>query len=149
MIAKPVAQLMVDLGVAESHSRPHVSDDNPYSEAQFKTLKYRPDYPDRFGSPMDARQWAQGFFPWYNNDHHHSGLGLMTPAAVHYGRASQIYTERQRVLQLAYAEHPERFVKGLPAPPALPMAVWINPPKPGAALEGAPGPTGVDTDDLH
>ena len=149
MTAKPMALLMADLGVTESHSRPYQSNDNPYSEAQFKTMKYRPEYPERFGGLLDTRQWAHGFFPWYNDEHHHTGLGLMTPAAVHYGRASQIHLERQRVLQLAYAAHPERFVKGVPLPPALPTEVWINPPPAGAAPKAAPGLTGVDTDDLH
>ena len=129
MIAKPVTLLMTDLGVLPSHSRPHVSNDNPFSEAQFKTMKYQPDYPERFGSQVDARTWAQTFFPWYNNEHHHSGIGYLTPAAVHYGEASRLLAERQQTLNLAYAAHPERFVKGPPVPPALPMAVWINPPK--------------------
>jgi putative transposase len=132
MIAKPVALLLADLGVTQSHSRPHVSNDNPFSEAQFKTLKYRPDYPQRFGSQFVARDWARDFFPWYNTEHRHSGIGYFTPAAVHYGTASQIFADRQRTLQLAYAAHPERFVKGSPHPPALPTAVWINPPQPEA-----------------
>ena len=132
MIAKPVALLLADLGVTQSHSRPHVSNDNPFSEAQFKTLKYRPDYPKRFGSQFVARDWARDFFPWYNTEHRHSGIGYFTPAAVHYGTASQIFADRQRTLQLAYAAHPERFVKGIPHPPALPTAVWINPPQPEA-----------------
>ena len=129
MIAKPVALLMTDLGVTKSHSRPHVSNDNPFSEAQFKTMKYQPDYPERLGSQVDARAWAQTFFPWYNDEHHHSGIGYLTPAAVHYGEASRLFAERQQTLKVAYAAHPERFVKGQPVPPALPMAVWINPPK--------------------
>jgi putative transposase len=129
MVAKSVALLMADLGVTDSHSRPHVSNDNPFSEAQFKTMKYRPDYPDRFGSCVDARTWAQTFFPWYNDEHHHSGIGYMTPTAMHYGGAARLFVERQQVLQLAYAAHPERFVKGQPTPPALPTAAWINPPK--------------------
>jgi putative transposase len=129
MIAKPVTLLMTDLGVSPSHSRPHVSNDNPFSEAQFKTMKYQPDYPDRFGSSVDARTWAQTFFLWYNNEHHHSGIGFMTPAAVHYGEAARLFANRQQTLNAAYAAHPERFVKGLPIPPALPTAVWINPPK--------------------
>jgi putative transposase len=129
MIAKPVTLLMTDLGVSPSHSRPHVSNDNPFSEAQFKTMKYQPDYPERFGGLVDARTWAQTFFPWYNDEHHHGGLGYMTPAAVHYGTASRLFAERQQTLNLAYAAHPERFVKGPPIPPALPTAVWINPPK--------------------
>ena len=129
MIAKPVTLLMADLGVSPSHSRPHVSNDNPFSEAQFKTMKYQPDYPERFGSQVDARTWAQTFFPWYNDEHHHSGIGYLTPAAVHYGDASRLFAERQQTLKAAYAAHPERFVKGQPVPPALPMTVWINPPK--------------------
>jgi putative transposase len=130
MIAKRVAQLLIDLDVVKSHSRPHVSDDNPYSEAQFKTLKYRPDYPDRFGSLIEARAWAQVFFVWYNQEHHHISLGLLTPAVVHYGEAERVLQKRQQVLALAYAAHPERFVKGAPVPARLPAAVWINPPKP-------------------
>jgi len=129
MIAKPVTLLMTDLGVSPSHSRPHVSNDNPFSEAQFKTMKYQPDYPDRFGSLVDARTWAQTFFPWYNDEHHHGGIGYMTPTALHYGEASRLFAERQQTLNLAYAAHPERFVKGPPSPSALPTAVWINPPK--------------------
>ena len=128
MIAKPIALLMSDLGVTKSHSRPRVPDDNPYSEAQFRTLKYRPDYPERFGSLMDARQWAQHFFTWYNQQHHHTGLSLLTPADVHYGRAEERLAQRQVVLQQAYQLHPERFVKGEPTPAQLPDAVWINQP---------------------
>lgn len=141
MIAKPVALLMTDLGVSPSHSRPHVSNDNPFSEAQFKTMKYQPDYPERFGSQLEARLWAQTFFPWYNNEHHHSGIGYLTPAAVHYGTAARLFAERQQTLNAAYAAHPERFVKGCPVPPALPTAVWINPPKraTGSAAVGAAG----------
>ena len=135
MIAKSVAQLLIDLDVVKSHSRPHVSDDNPYSEAQFKTLKYRPDYPDRFGCLIDARIWAHAFFAWYNQAHHHSNLGLLTPAVVHSGQAECVRQKRQQVLQMAYAAHPERFVKGAPVPAQLPVAVWINPPKP--SLGGA------------
>jgi putative transposase len=129
MIAKPVALLMSDLGVTKSHSRPHTSNDNPFSESQFKTMKYRPDYPARFGCQADARAWAQSFFKWYNTEHQHIGIGLMTPAIVHYGGASQARANRQQVLQAAYAAHPERFVKGAPQPPELPAQVWINPPK--------------------
>jgi len=128
MIAKTVVSLLADLGVAKSHSRPHVSNDNPYSEAQFKTLKYRPDYPDRFGSLADARQWARSFFAWYNEQHHHIGLGLLTPTVVHTGRADTVHQQRQAVLQQAYQTHPERFVRGQPQPTKLPEAVWINPP---------------------
>jgi putative transposase len=130
MVAKPLAALLADLGVQESHSRPHVSNDNPFSESQFKTMKYQPTYPERFGSLPDARAWAQKFFPWYNFEHHHSGIGLMTPAAVHFGQAALLWQKRQAVLQQAYACHSQRFVKGVPRPPALPIAVWINPPTP-------------------
>lgn len=128
MTAKTVAILLADLGVTKSHSRPHVSNDNPYSEAQFKTLKYRPDYPDRFGSVADARQWARSFFAWYNDQHHHTGLGLLTPAVVHTGRAVNVRQKHQTVLRQAYLVHPERFVRGQPEPTKLPEAVWINPP---------------------
>jgi transposase InsO family protein len=139
MIAKTVAILLADLGVAKSHSRPHVSNDNPYSEAQFKTLKYRPDYPDRFGSVADARQWARSFFTWYNDQHHHSGLGLLTPAVVHTRQAETVRQKRQAVLRQAYQAHPERFTKGLPRPAKLPEAAWINAPKPGPGA-APPGP---------
>lgn len=128
MMAKSMAMLMSDLGINESHSRPHVSDDNPYSEAHFHTVKYRPDYPDRFGCLSDARSWCEAFFPWYNNEHHHSALHLLTPADVHYGRAEEKLAQRQVVLQRAYAVHPERFVNGPPTLSPLPAAVWINRP---------------------
>lgn len=128
MTSKPVALLMADLGVTKTHSRPHVSNDNPFSEAQFKTLKYRPEYPERFGCQPDARAWALEFFQWYNYEHHHSALGLLTPADVHFGRAEAMLDQRQQVLQIAYQKHPERFVKGPPRPAQLPTAVWINPP---------------------
>ncbi len=128
MTSKTVAQLLVDLGVEKSHSRPHVSNDNPYSESQFKTMKYRPDYPRRFGSIMDARNWMREFVPWYNQDHHHSGIGLMPPKVVHYGEGEQLRAQRALVLEAAYAAHPERFVCGKPNAPALPKAVWINKP---------------------
>jgi putative transposase len=128
MTSKPVALLLSDLGVTKSHSRPHVSNDNPYSEAQFKTLKHHPTFPDRFGSLEDARSFCQRFFGWYNAEHRHAGIGLLTPADVHFGRAGQITTARQGVLTTAYAAHPERFVRKLPAPPALPATVWINKP---------------------
>jgi putative transposase len=128
MTSKSVAFLLADLGVTKTHSRPHVSNDNPYSEAQFKTLKYRPDYPSRFGCQADARAWANTFFTWYNQEHHHSGLALLTPADVHYQRAQALLQKRQMVLQAAYQKTPQRFVKGLPVPPPLPQAVWINPP---------------------
>jgi putative transposase len=130
MKSKPVAMMLADLGVTKTHSRPHVSDDNPYSEAHFKTLKYRPDFPACFGSIEDARSFNRDFFRWYNEEHHHSGLGLHTPADVHLGRAPQRRAERARVLEAAQAVHPERFVLGTPTPPPLPTAVWINKPKP-------------------
>ncbi len=139
MLAKSMTLLMSDLGVNKSHSRPHVSDDNPYSEAQFRTLKYSPGYPDRFGSLADARQWSQTFFTWYNQEHHHTSLGLLTPADVHYGRAAQKLAQRQGVLRQAYSAHPERFVNGLPTTTTLPTAVWINPPSP-AAWSQTPSP---------
>ena len=128
MTSKSVAQLLADLGVTKTHSRPHVSNDNPYSEAQFKTLKYRPGFPAQFGSLADARAWARPFFQWYNHDHHHSGIGLLTPAIVHREEAVATIAARQQVLTAAYQIHPERFVRGAPTPPTLPSAVWINPP---------------------
>jgi putative transposase len=128
MASKPVALLLADLGVTKSHSRPHCSNDNPYSEAQFKTLKYRPEFPGRFGSIEDARAFCQRFFHWYNHQHRHSGLGFHTPVDVHFGHASLAQLERARVLQAAYAAHPERFVRQLPMPPPLPGPAWINKP---------------------
>ena len=128
MTAKSVALLLADLGVRDSHSRPHVSDDNPFSEAQFKTVKYDPTFPDRFGSAPDARAFCQRFFPWYNTEHRHDALGLLTPAAVHYGQVEGTLEHRRLVLAAAYAAHPERFVRKPPAPLAPPTAVWINPP---------------------
>ena len=128
MTSKPVALLLADLGVTKSHSRPKVSNDNPYSESQFKTVKHHPSFPDRFGSLEDARSFCQRFFGWYNVDHRHAGIGLLTPADVHFGRAGRITTARQEVLSTAYAAHPERFVRKPPQPPRLPEAVWINKP---------------------
>jgi putative transposase len=128
MIAKTLGQLLCDLEVAKSHSRPHVPNDNPYSEAQFKTLKYRPDYPDRFQGQEQARSWARTFFHWYNHEHHHTGINLLTPAVVHYGQASEILAQRQAVLLEAYQAHPERFVRGVPQAGTLPQEVWINQP---------------------
>jgi putative transposase len=128
MTSKPVALLLADLGVTKSHSRPKVSNDNPYSESQFKTLKHHPTFPQRFGSIQDARAFCQGFFGWYNFEHRHSGIGLLTPADVHHGRGEQITAARGAVLQQAYAAHPERFVRKQPTPPQLPGAVWINQP---------------------
>jgi putative transposase len=128
MTSKPVAFLLADLGITKSHSRPHVSNDNPYSESQFRTLKYWPDFPDRFTSIEDSRVFCAKFFPWYNHDHRHSGLGLHTPADVHYGRAEAVRAARADVLDLAYTAHPERFVRKPPEPPKLPEAAWINKP---------------------
>jgi putative transposase len=140
MTSKPVAMLLSDLGVVKSHSRPHVPDDNPYSEAQFKTLKHHPAFPDRFGSIHDARAFCQQFFTWYNQEHRHSGIALLTPADVHFGRAEQITTARARVLDSAYAAHPERFARKPPKPPLLPEAVWINKPvDPTEAPQQFPG----------
>jgi putative transposase len=134
MRSKPVAFLLADLGITKTHSRPYTSSDNPYSEAQFKTLKYRPGFPDRFGNILEARAFCRDFFAWYNHQHRHSGIGLMPPAAVHDGRAAAMHQARARVLAAAHAAHPERFIRGLPVPPPLPTAAWINPPK---AAEGA------------
>ena len=128
MKSKPVALLLADLGVTKSHSRPHVSNDNPYSESQFKTMKYQPEFPARFGSLMDARSFSQTFFPWYNTEHHHSSLAYLTPEVVHYGLAGQVLANRQSVLDEAYQAHPERFVNGQPTHPSPPEAAWINPP---------------------
>lgn len=127
--SKTLKQMMVDLGVTPSHSRPHVSNDNPFSESQFHTVKSRPDYPDRFGCFEDARSFCQRTFSWYNDDHHHSGIAMLTPAQVHFGQAALVLAERQRVLDIAYAAHPERFVNGPPRVAALREAVWINPPE--------------------
>jgi len=129
MTSKPVALLLADLGVTQSHSRPHVSNDNPYSEAQFKTLKYRPGFPRRFDSIEAARAHCQDFFPWYNDIHRHGGLGLHTAADVHYGRAAAVQAGRARVLTAAYLAHPERFVRSPPAPPGIPAGSFINPPE--------------------
>ena len=128
MRSKTVAQLLIDLGVAKSHSRPYTPTDNAYSEAQFKTLKYRPDYPQEFEGITQAGAWARAFFGWYNGEHRHTGLGLMTPEAVHYGRVESVRQKRQKVLDAAYAAHPERFVGGRPTSPQLPKKVWINQP---------------------
>jgi putative transposase len=129
MTAKPFAFLMADLGITKSYSRPHTSNDNPYSESHFRTLKYRPTFPRRFGCYEDAHTWCGSFFSWYNDDHRHSGIGFHTPADVHYGRAEIVRQRRADVLNAAYAAHPERFVRRLPVPPALPTAAWINEPK--------------------
>jgi putative transposase len=136
MKSKTVALLLSDLGVTKSHSRPHVSNDNPYSEAQFKTLKYRPEFPQRFGCLEDARAFCAEFFRWYNMEHYHGGLGLMTPHDVHYGLAEERRCRRAEVLAEAYRRHPERFVRGMPRPAELPKEVWIN--KPVAKAENSP-----------
>ncbi len=149
MRSKPVALLLADLGVTKTHSRPHVSNDNPFSEAQFKTLKYCPQFPERFGSLEDGRAFGQVFFPWYNTEHRHSGLGFLTPAVVHLGHGATVRAQRQQVLTAAYVRHPERFVKGHPQPADLPTAVWINPPAKKPTAQDAPGSTIVTWDDLQ
>jgi putative transposase len=135
MTSKPVAQLLVDLGVARSHSRPHVSNDNPFSESAFKTMKYAPVFPDRFGSLADARAFCEAFFAYYNHEHRHSGLGLHTPASVHHGTATEIRAQRAATLQMAYAVNPVRFGNRRPTPPALPTAAWINQPSREALIQ--------------
>ena len=149
MRSKPVALLLADLGVTKTHSRPHVSNDNPFSEAQFKTLKYWSTFPERFGALEDARAFGPQFFAWYNDEHHHSGLGYLTPAVVHYGLAEGVRHQRQAVLTAAYAAHPERFVRGVPKPAPLPHMVWINPPPKKSGRQDAPGSTIVMPDDLQ
>jgi len=128
MKSKCVAMLLSDLGVTKTHSRPYTSNDNPYSESQFKTIKYRPEFPTRFGSIEDARAFCAGFFDWYNREHHHSGIALLTPETVHYGLAEEVGRNRDVTLEQAYRLHPERFVRKVPESPKLPEAVWINPP---------------------
>lgn len=130
MTSKPVAFLMADLGVTKTHSRPSVSDDNPYSESQFRTMKYRPEFPDRFGCIQDSRAFCQQFFQWYNHEHRHSGIGLLPPAVVHFGEAPTVLGRRQTVLDAAYQAHPDRFVRRPPKPLPLPSEVWINKPNP-------------------
>jgi putative transposase len=134
MTSKPVAQLLVDLGVARSHSRPHISNDNPFSEAQFKTLKYCPAFPGRFGSLADARAFCETFFTYYNHEHRHSGIALHTPASVHFGTAGEIRAQRAVTLDAAYAAHPDRFRRP-PVPPKLPDAAWINQPSREALIQ--------------
>jgi len=131
MRSQTVAQLLATLGITKSHSRPHVSDDNPFSESQFKTLKYRPEFPDRFVSIEHGLEFCGQFFHWQNHEHHHWGLGLLTPATVHYGQADRVLAARQAVLTAAHAVHPERFVRQPPQPLRLPREVWINPPADG------------------
>ena len=128
MRSKPVAFLMADLGIAKTHSRPYVSNDNPYSESQFRTLKYRPGFPDRFGCIQDCRVFCQQFFTWYNHQHCHSGIALLTPSMVHFGQAPAVLSQRQLVLDAAYLAHPERFVRKAPTVQPLPGMVWINKP---------------------
>lgn len=129
MKAKTTALMLADLGVVKSHSRPHTSNDNPFSEAHFKTLKYQPEFPKRFETIDEARAFCRRFFAWYNEDHHHAGIGLMTPNQIHFGQAGAVYTARQVTLDAAFISTPERFVRQPPKPPQVPAAVWINPPK--------------------
>jgi putative transposase len=137
MTSKPVAQLLVDLNVTRSHSRPRVSNDNPYSEAAFKTLKYAPAFPENFGSLADARAFGERFFGYYNHEHRHSGIGLHTPASVHYGTVGEVQTLRQQTLDTAYVAHPERFAHRRPTPPKLPTVAWINQPSQEALIQTA------------
>ena len=129
MRSKPVAFLLADLSITKTHSRPYTSNDNPYSESQFRTMKYRPEFPDRFGCLEDSHAFCQRFFPWYNDDHRHSGIGMLTPAMVHFGQAPAIWDKRQTVLDAAYFAHPDRFVRRPPIPLPLPKEVWINKPQ--------------------
>jgi putative transposase len=145
--ARPVAFLLADLGITKTHSCPYTSSDNPYSESNFKTLKYRPDFPERFDDIEHARAHCRQFFRWYNHEHRHSGIGLMTPAAFHHGQAEQLYDQRAVVLAEAYARNPERFVRKPPAPPELPTAASINKPKGGcrrSLISNARRLTGLD-----
>lgn len=134
MVAQPTVGLMAKLGITQSHSRPHVSDDNPFSESHFKTIKYHPGFPGRFGSHEDAQGFCTPFFFWYNNQHRHSGIFFLTPADVHYGRADAVLKARHSRRLEAYARHPERFIGGPPRRPQLPTAVYINPPRKEAEL---------------
>ena len=145
MRSKPVAALLIDLDITKSHSRPHVSDDNPYSESQFKTMKYRPDFPARFGCIEDARAHCQAFFPWYNSVHRHSGIGYMTPHSVHHGHAQAMLVTRQATLDAAFLVHPNRFKNKKPQPHALPTAAWINPPPPEKHPDRNPQPRTVNS----
>ena len=129
MRSQAVAQLLATLGVTKSHSRPHVSDDNPFSESQFKTLKYRPDFPDRFAGYDHGLDFCRRFFNWHNEEHRHWGIGLLTPATVHAGQAEAAIASRAKALAAAHARHPERFVRGLPQPLTPATEVWINPPQ--------------------
>jgi putative transposase len=140
MTSKVLAELMLDLGITRSHSRPSVSNDNPYSEAQFKTLKYGQSYPERFESLAETQSWVADFVNWYNTEHRHSGIGLLTPEVVHRGRAEAVTNARQQVLERAYAAHPERFVGGQPRAPKVPEAAWINPPSKTVLVPNAATP---------
>lgn len=135
MKAKATALMLADLGVTKSHSRPYTSNDNPFSESHFRTLKYQPQFPKRFGCIQDAKTFCRRFFDWYNQEHHHLGIGLMTPNQVHYGQTDAVYTARQQTLDQAYKLTPERFVNRAPQPPFKPTAVWINPPPRDHAVE--------------
>jgi putative transposase len=130
MRSQPVALLLADLSVTKTHSRPYTSNDNPYSESQFRTMKYRPEFPDRFGCIQDSRAFCQQFFQWYNEEHRHSGIALLTPAVVHFGESQAVLANRQVVLDAAYQAHPDRFVRRPPKPLPLPSEVWINKPVP-------------------
>jgi putative transposase len=152
MTSHSVAQLLGSLGVTKSHSRPHVSNDNPFSESQFKTMKYRPEFPKRFGCYEDALGFCRDFFGWYNDEHYHSGIGLLTPSSLHYGQSEEIIELRKQTLHGAWEKNPERFVNGTPTPGQLPRAVWINAPKrdkeqkneaPEANCPGAPEETSL------
>ena len=128
MTSKCTAQLLADLGITRSLSRPQVSDDNPFSEAQFKTLKYHPGFPGRFDDIHAAIAFCRSFFPWYNTEHRHGGIAMLTPDDVHHGRAHTVLQQREQTLRDAWDHHPERFVRGIPKPLPIPEAVWINPP---------------------
>ena len=145
MTSKPVAFLLADLGITKTHSRPHVSDDNPYSESQFRTLKYRPDFPARFGSIQDARAHCQAFFHWYNRIHRHSGIGYMTPHSVHYGHAQALREGRATTLNAAFLARPDRFKGRRPQPHPLPTAAWINPPPMENTTPESPPPCTVNS----
>jgi putative transposase len=149
MTSQSLARLAAQLGIQLSHNRPHVSNDNPFSEAQFKTLKYRPEFPNRFGSYEHARSLCRELFHWYNYEHHHGSIGLMTPAIVHYGHAPRLLDHRREVLAKAFRQHPERFAHGTPQPPSMPEAVWINPPLEKKTRQDALGATLVTPGDLH
>jgi putative transposase len=146
MISKTVAQLLAELGIDKSHGRPRISNDNPFSEALFKTAKYRPAVPERFGSLVHAREVFRGIFDWYNNQHHHSGIAYLTPAVVHHSRADEVLDRRHCARMAAYLAHPDRFVNGAPRRESLPSAVWINPPE-ETTRQDVPGSTIVDRDD--